>query len=102
MGGCSTDEYIHNYGKGWGGGGGGGAGKGGRSFWGICLLFPSLSPLQKILCSKTISDMSVPLCLHITEVIPTCHNTLHVESDSVARGRLSKLFDEVESGTWLS
>ena len=39
---------------------------------------------------------------HITEVIPTRHNTLHVESVSVARGRLSKLIDELESGTWLS
>ena len=43
--------------------------------------------------------MSVPLYLHITEVIPTCHNTLHVESVSVARGRLSKLIEELESGT---
>ena len=64
--------------------------------------FLASPPLQKMLCSKTISDMSVPLCLHITEVIPTHHNTLHVESVSVARGRLSKLIDELESGTWLS
>ena len=105
--------YINMVGH--GGGGGGGAGKGGRSreegeeqegegkaFGAYAYTFLASPPLQKILCSKTISDMSVPLCLHITEVIPTCHNMLHVERDSVARGRLSKLIDELESGTWLS
>ena len=68
----------------------GGAGRGGRWFWGICLLFPSLFYFTEHIY-YTISDMSVPLCLHITEVIPTCHNTLHVESVSVGKGRLSKL-----------
>ena len=93
MGGCSTDEYTHKY------DGGGGGGEGG--FGAYTYSFIAFPPLQKILCCKTISDMSVPLCLHITEIIPTRHNTLHVESDSVARGRLSKLIDELESGTWL-
>ena len=81
---------------------GGGEGKEGEAFGAYAYSFLASPPLQKILCSKTISDMSVPLCLHITEVIPTRHNTLHVESVSVARGRLSKLIDELESGTWLS
>ena len=63
--------------------------------------FQASLPLQNISFSWTISDMSVPLCLHLTEVISTRWNTLHVESDSVARGRLSKLIDELESGTWL-
>ena len=101
MGGCSTDEYIHKYGGSWGREGGG-EGKKGEAFRAYAYSSLASPPLQKILCSKTISDMSVPLCLHITEVIPTRHNTLHVESDSVARGRLSKLIDELESGTWLS
>ena len=90
-------------GCGGGRGGRGGAGRGGRRFWCIYLYsFLASPPLQKILCCKTISYMTLPLCLHITEVIPTRHHTLHVESDSVARGRLSKLIDELESGTWLS
>ena len=99
MGGCSTDEYIHKYGGGWGGR----EEKGGEGGFGA-YAYPFLAspPLQKLLCCKSISDMSAPLCLHITEVIPTRHNTLHVESVSVARGRVSKLIDEVGSGTWLS
>ena len=76
--------------------------RGGRGFGAYTYSFLASPPLQKILCCKTISDMSVPLYLHTTEVIPKCHNTLHVESVSVARGRLSKLIDELESGTWLS
>ena len=81
---------------------GGGQGGKGEASGAYAYSFLASPPLQKILCSTTISDMSVPLCLHITEVIPTHHNTLHVESVSVARGRLSKLIDELESGTWLS
>ena len=85
-----------------GGGGGGGRGTGrgeGEGFGAYAYSFLASPPPQKMLCCKTISDMSVPLCLQITEVIPTYHNTLHVGSD---RGRLSTLIDELESGTWLT
>ena len=81
---------------------GGEQGGEGGAFGAHAYSFLASPPLHKVLCCKTISDMSVPLCVHITEVIPTCHNTLHVESVSVARGRVSKLIDELESGTWLS
>ena len=77
---------------------GGGQGGEGEGFGAYACSFLA-SPL---LCSKAISDMSGPLYLHKTEVIPTHHNTLHVESVSIARGRLSKLIDELEPGTWLS
>ena len=70
------------------------AGRGGR-FGAYPNSFLASPPLQKIVFSKTISDMSAPLSVHINEVIPTHHNTLHVESVSVARGRLSKLMDEL-------
>ena len=53
---------------------GGGQGREGESFGAYAYYFVA-SPLQKIFCSKAVSDISVPLCLHITEEIP--HVTIH-------------------------